>query len=509
MRNGAVNEYTSGSIERDRTTGKKLRITHKTENKDGAATNTPSLKRNHGNVKHLDTKVVCDGSSDEDEEDLYGEPSHGFHLQSSASNVYHSTDARHPRFSDKAERTFSFGTWDNAFRCSVTEAAEAGLFYPGGGRDLLCHYCGIAVPPLKRSDDAWIEHAKANPRCAFVLSSKGERFVRMVREMYDSFEMDDSTLERELMELDDSQNVRKPQQSQASVAQQTAHPTNPVASTSRELSVSHQPQTVRASDTARTSTARDPLALPRQTQPVPPLPASVQGTTRHARAQRPPRIPKRQVQAREVRARLDMEWAQRLIGMGFSADLVGAVIAEQMIYNGDDFKSYKDMLMATVEAADMGDDYPVRHYALGLAQNPAMSSRSEGSSTSQQTPFTTPRSGSSSSTTSSSNFAMALSVGASSWTETTAPTGGNPGNSSAIKNIETSVGNLSLETQILEKENRELKDKQMCKICYERDANIVFIPCGHLVVCQNCNIRINECPLCRKGIRGTLKAFLS
>jgi hypothetical protein len=191
-----------------------------------------------------------------------------------------------------------------------------------------------------------------------------------------------------------------------------------------------------------------------------------------------------------------MEWAQKLIAMGYSADLIGAVIAEQMIYEGNDFKSFKDILMATVEAADMGDGYPVRHYALGLAQNTASSSsEAGGAATSQRLPPT--------SMSSSSNSILALSTGASSWTETT-PSGG-----TGMNGIETSVRNLDLETRSLETENRVLKEQKICKVCFENDANMVFIPCGHLVVCENCSDRLRECPVCRRPIQGVLKAYLS
>ncbi|XP_064643940.1 death-associated inhibitor of apoptosis 1-like [Lineus longissimus] len=480
------------------------------EKSEGARSDLPSSKRDI--LFRLDENVVSDtyGSSDED---MYEDGSRGNHVTTSSatgcgSGVYHPTNAKYPNYLNRIERTLSLGRWDNPFRFNVAEAAEAGLFYPGSGKDLLCHYCGFAVPPLKKSDDAWIEHARLSPGCGFVKFEKGQRYIRNVQEMYDDCDIEDSVLNQELasieqntaMHLTESQLAPElPAQSAAATPTSSSQSTNvyePQPGTSNGHA-SHPTVSTGRHDITSSLSRRVPR-LPR-VQPV-------------ARPHRPPRIPKRQVQAREVRARLDMEWARRLIGMGYSAELVGAVIAEQMIYNGDDFKSYKDMLMATVEAADMGDDYPVRHYALGLTQNTAMSSGSEGSSINQQPPSATPRSRTSSSTTpssrSSSNSAMALSVGASSWTETTAPAG-SQGNSSTVNNIETSVGNLSLESKILEKENRELKDKKMCKICYERDANIVFIPCGHLVVCENCNIRINECPLCRRGIRGILKAFLS
>jgi hypothetical protein len=178
--------------------------------------------------------------------------------------------------------------------------------------------------------------------------------------------------------------------------------------------------------------------------------------------------------------------------MGFSGDLVGAVIGEQMIYEGDDFKSFKDMMTSTIQAADMGDSYPVKHYAMGMSsQNSAMSSGPSASPNSQGSGSTpTPRS--------TPPTILALSTGASSFTETM-PSGGN---NAEINSID--IGNLDISA-----ENRQLKDQKMCKICYDNDANIVFLPCGHLVVCEDCSSSIRECPVCRRSIQGILKAYLS
>ncbi|WAR08612.1 BIR7A-like protein [Mya arenaria] len=52
-------------------------------------------------------------------------------------------------------------------------------------------------------------------------------------------------------------------------------------------------------------------------------------------------------------------------------------------------------------------------------------------------------------------------------------------------------------------------DKLLCKICMERDVNIVFMPCGHLVACETCGHKLKNCPMCRKSIRGHVKTYMS
>lgn len=57
-------------------------------------------------------------------------------------------------------------------------------------------------------------------------------------------------------------------------------------------------------------------------------------------------------------------------------------------------------------------------------------------------------------------------------------------------------------------ENRNLKSQLTCKICLEKDACIVFLPCGHMVSCQDCAPTIRKCCICRKLIQGTVRAYM-
>lgn len=65
------------------------------------------------------------------------------------------------------------------------------------------------------------------------------------------------------------------------------------------------------------------------------------------------------------------------------------------------------------------------------------------------------------------------------------------------------------EEQRLLEENRLLTAMKLCKVCLDKDVNTVFLPCGHLVTCQDCAPRLRDCPVCRTYIRGTVKTFLS
>ncbi|KAL3974584.1 olfactory receptor [Sarotherodon galilaeus] len=81
----------------------------------------------------------------------------------------------------------------------------------------------------------------------------------------------------------------------------------------------------------------------------------------------------------------------------------------------------------------------------------------------------------------------------------------------------SSAGNVRTQTPVREKvkENspeellRQLQEERTCKVCMDKLVSIVFIPCGHLVVCGDCAASLRHCPICRAVIRGSVRAFMS
>jgi N-acetylneuraminic acid mutarotase len=57
----------------------------------------------------------------------------------------------------------------------------------------------------------------------------------------------------------------------------------------------------------------------------------------------------------------------------------------------------------------------------------------------------------------------------------------------------------------------ERKDAQMCTICYENTMDCAILPCGHLIMCEECVTSFSEadrvCPMCRNTIQGKFKVF--
>ncbi|XP_065817613.1 baculoviral IAP repeat-containing protein 7 isoform X2 [Labrus bergylta] len=81
----------------------------------------------------------------------------------------------------------------------------------------------------------------------------------------------------------------------------------------------------------------------------------------------------------------------------------------------------------------------------------------------------------------------------------------------------TSAGNARTQTPIRERVKdpspeellRQLQEERTCKVCMDKLVSIVFIPCGHLVVCGDCAASLRHCPICRAVIRGSVRAFMS
>lgn len=57
-------------------------------------------------------------------------------------------------------------------------------------------------------------------------------------------------------------------------------------------------------------------------------------------------------------------------------------------------------------------------------------------------------------------------------------------------------------------ENREnRRDEDLCKICYDRDIDVVLYPCGHLILCRWCAQKVSDCPVCRFVITDVIRTY--
>ncbi|KAH9487776.1 hypothetical protein Btru_068733 [Bulinus truncatus] len=59
----------------------------------------------------------------------------------------------------------------------------------------------------------------------------------------------------------------------------------------------------------------------------------------------------------------------------------------------------------------------------------------------------------------------------------------------------------------IKKENIQMREQTLCKICMDSEVEVVFLPCGHLVSCKDCSVALSDCPVCRKPLKGMVRAF--
>jgi len=58
----------------------------------------------------------------------------------------------------------------------------------------------------------------------------------------------------------------------------------------------------------------------------------------------------------------------------------------------------------------------------------------------------------------------------------------------------------------------EVGDGQLCVVCLRKRRRAAFIPCGHLVCCCKCALRMEcevepLCPMCRQDIRYMIRIY--
>ena len=61
--------------------------------------------------------------------------------------------------------------------------------------------------------------------------------------------------------------------------------------------------------------------------------------------------------------------------------------------------------------------------------------------------------------------------------------------------------------QNLQEENEQLREQRLCSVCLDLEKNVVFLPCAHLCCCDKCAPQLRKCPICRKGIRGSVRVY--
>lgn len=51
-------------------------------------------------------------------------------------------------------------------------------------------------------------------------------------------------------------------------------------------------------------------------------------------------------------------------------------------------------------------------------------------------------------------------------------------------------------------------ESRFCVVCKEHKADILILPCAHMVGCRSCVSELTNCPCCDKRILGTVNTFM-
>ncbi|EFX73046.1 hypothetical protein DAPPUDRAFT_58422 [Daphnia pulex] len=109
-------------------------------------------------------------------------PNCPFVLQLSVGNIPLST--RHPELTSLEARLKTFDDWPPGLEQRPPQLAEAGFYYMKTGDHVKCFCCDGALRNWEPKDDPWVEHARWFSRCNFLVSVKGNDYIREIQARY-------------------------------------------------------------------------------------------------------------------------------------------------------------------------------------------------------------------------------------------------------------------------------------------------------------------------------------
>uniref|UniRef100_A0A3B5MJI8 Baculoviral IAP repeat containing 2 n=1 Tax=Xiphophorus couchianus TaxID=32473 RepID=A0A3B5MJI8_9TELE len=359
------------------------------------------------------------------------------------------TSVSNPSMQQSDERLLTFVNWPSRIPVRPEQLAKAGFYYVGRNDDVKCFCCDGGLRCWESGDDPWVEHAKWFPRCEYLLQEKGQDFVHQIQARF-------PRLFEQLLTTGDT--------------------------SSREFvdpPVVHLgPGEERSEDAVMMNT------------PV-------------------------------IKSALEM---------GFDRSLVKQTVQSKILTSGENYRTVQELVSDLLSAEDQkreeeremlaeamasdGFTFVKRHQA-ALAQRlksvePVLEHLREQNVLSAED-----YSGLLAQTSAQQQTARLIELVL------------NKGNAAAEvfrnwiqkndvhllrdlmgmtspQDTNTDLRNLPMEEQL-----RRLQEERTCKVCMDKEVNIVFIPCGHLVVCKECAPSLRKCPICRGLVKGTVRTFLS
>lgn len=348
-----------------------------------------------------------------------------------------------------SSRLKTFVNWPARIPVTPKKLAEAGFYYVGRNDDVKCFCCDGGLRCWESGDDPWVEHAKWFPRCEYLLHVKGQSFVTDIQDRYPH-------LLDQLLSSSDTQNNE---------------------------------------------------------------------------AQYPPIIRLGNENTQDDEIYMNTTVVQNVLQMGFNRRLVKETVTSKILTSGESYKETEDLvndlLCAQKEQSDEDRDRQIEQSSsdeitLIRKSRLALSQRMTNCLPIIEDLFAAEVL--SSTECDAIKQKMPVALQAQELIEIVLVKG-----RIAIEAFKKSLNKhdpglhreLFLEQTLkcqtadgysdlpMEEQLRRLQEERTCKICMDQEVSIVFIPCGHLVVCKDCAPSLRKCPICRGIIKGTVRTFLS
>ena len=65
------------------------------------------------------------------------------------------------------------------------------------------------------------------------------------------------------------------------------------------------------------------------------------------------------------------------------------------------------------------------------------------------------------------------------------------------------------ETEEIRRELETTQESRLCKVCMDKEVTILFLPCAHILCCEDCAMTMDRCPVCRASIDSKIRSYFA
>ncbi|XP_023329577.1 uncharacterized protein LOC111702197 isoform X2 [Eurytemora carolleeae] len=363
------------------------------------------------------------------------------------------TGPLHPSYATPEARLRTFREWPPALKQRPQDLADAGFYYIGLSDQVKCFYCDGGLRNWQPEDDPWMEHARWFSKCVFVRLRKGDEYIKECLES------------------------RPPDSTQESVPESREVTEEDIRSVMSET-------LVRQVLSMGIDHSRVKMAIKKQLEDY------------GAGFDTPENL---------INAAFAVQRSQERRVTREHNYPSGAVLGGRRSFDEVTSRHWEEGLNQLGDTTEDEDEIPMSFTSLPTGVNLSRSAIRPSTSSLPTPPA--PKSSTSAPQTPASPAKSEAAPNSSSEATSSQPPV-LPASSSQPSVLPGSSSGLEKE-ESLEDENARLKEQRTCKVCMDGEVGVVFLPCGHLICCVSCAPSLKDCPVCRCGIQGTVRTFLS